>query len=192
MLNMTIVSYDFIVNSKIITMRIQRITKKNNDSIDNDIDLSLMNPLIEKFKEKRGNMIPLLQGTQELYRYLPESAFLKLNKDVGLKLSDMYGVATFYSQFRLSPVGKHIVKVCHGTACHVQNADDITVSLQNTLKVKDGNTTEDGLFTLESVACLGCCSLAPVMMVGDETYGKLTGKNSAKVIREIRKSEKNN
>ena len=104
-------------------------------------------------------------------------------------LSDIYGVATFYAQFRLNPVGKHIIKVCHGTACHVQNAKTITDSLKETLGVEDGGTTTDGLFTLESVACLGCCSLAPVMMIGDETYGKLTGKSATKIIKEIKRNE---
>jgi NADH-quinone oxidoreductase subunit E len=88
-------------------------------------------------------------------------------------------------------VGKHIVKVCHGTACHVQNASKITDALEDTLGVKDGETTEDMLFTLESVACLGCCSLAPVMMIGDETYGNLDGKGASKIVKEIRRSEQN-
>ncbi|MBN2668312.1 MAG: NAD(P)H-dependent oxidoreductase subunit E [Bacteroidales bacterium] len=94
-----------------------------------------------------------------------------------------------YAQFRLNPVGKYIVKVCHGTACHVQNAPELTLALEDFLNVKDGETTEDMLFTLESVACLGCCSLAPVMMIGDETYGKLDGKKAVKVIKEIKKHE---
>jgi NADH-quinone oxidoreductase subunit E len=122
---------------------------------------------------------------------VPRPAFEKISKEVGLNLSDMYGVATFYAQFRLNPVGKHIVKVCHGTACHVQNAKAITESLKESLKIEDGETTEDGLFTLESVACLGCCSLAPVMMIGDETYGKLTTKLTTKVIKEIKIKENN-
>ena len=103
----------------------------------------------------------------------------------------MFGIATFYAQFRLNPVGKHIIKVCHGTACHVQNANVITEALQDTLKIKDGETTEDRLFTLESVACLGCCSLAPVMMIGDDTYGKLTGSESVKIVKNIRIKENN-
>jgi NADH-quinone oxidoreductase subunit E len=103
----------------------------------------------------------------------------------------MYGVATFYAQFRLKPVGKHIIKVCHGTACHVQNAKEITESLEEALHVRDGETTEDRLFTLESVACLGCCSLAPVMMISEQAYGKLTGNEAVKVIKNIRIMEKN-
>jgi NADH-quinone oxidoreductase subunit E len=103
----------------------------------------------------------------------------------------MYGVATFYAQFRLNPVGKHIIKVCHGTACHVQNAKALTTSLKESLKVDDGGTTEDRLFTLESVACLGCCSLAPVMMIGNETYGKLNGAQAVKIVKNIRISENN-
>jgi NADH-quinone oxidoreductase subunit E len=136
-------------------------------------------------------MIPLLQGTQELYGYLPRKAFEKISVETGLKLSEMFGVATFYAQFRLNPVGKHIIKVCHGTACHVQNAKEITEALEEALKVKDGETTEDRLFTLESVACLGCCSLAPVMMIGEQTYGKLTGNESVKIIKNIRIAESN-
>lgn len=136
-------------------------------------------------------MIPLLQGTQDIYGYLPRAAFEKIAHETGLQLNDMFGVATFYAQFRLKPVGKNIVKVCHGTACHVQNATKITESLEETLGLKDGETTEDMLFTLESVACLGCCSLAPVMMIGDETYGNLDGKKAARIVKDIRRSEQN-
>lgn len=172
-------------------MRIARISTPKEKEEQGLADLSLIDPLIKKFIGKKGNMIPLLQGTQNLFGFIPREAFEKLSKDTGLKLSDMYGVATFYAQFRLNPVGKHIIKVCHGTACHVQNANELTEAIQDSLKIKDGETTEDGLFTLESVACLGCCSLAPVMMVGDETYGKLTGPQSVKIVKNIRIRENN-
>ena len=154
-----------------------------------EVDLSLMNPLIEKYRSKKGNLIPVLQGVQGIFGYVPKPAFEKLNEDMGLRLNDMYGVATFYAQFRLSPVGKHIIKVCHGTACHVQSASKITDALEKELGVKDGKTTEDNLFTLESVVCLGCCSLAPVMMIGDETFGSLNAKKAARVIKDIRRKE---
>lgn len=172
-------------------MRVKRISVEKDiiQSIDS-VDLSLLNPLIEKHKGKKGNLIPLLQGAQSIFGYIPEEAFKKISEDTGLSLSDMYGVATFYSQFRLKPAGKHIIKVCHGTACHVQNADSITDALKEALEVKDGETTVDRLFTLESVACLGCCSLAPVMMIGEETYGKLTGASAVKVVKEMKIREK--
>lgn len=171
-------------------MRVQRIpVSVQKDAQTETYDLSQLNPIIEKYKGKSGNLIPLLQKAQDIFGYIPEPAFKKISDETGLELSDMYGVATFYSQFRLKPVGKHIVKVCHGTACHVQNATEITEALSESLKIKDGETTEDNLFTLESVACLGCCSLAPVMMIGDETYGKLTGKAAVKIIKDIKVKE---
>ncbi len=172
-------------------MRIERIPVVQEKEKAEEVDLNLIDPLIEKYKEKKGNMIPLLQGTQDVYGYIPRAAFIKISKETGLELSDMYGVATFYAQFRLDPVGKYIVKVCHGTACHVQNANSVTDALKEALKVEDGGTTEDGMFTLESVACLGCCSLAPVMMIGDETYGKLSGSQAVKIIKNIRINELN-
>jgi NADH-quinone oxidoreductase subunit E len=171
-------------------MRIARI-KQEKEIVQQDVvDLSLIDNLITKYKGKKGALIPLLQGTQNLFGYIPQLAFEKLSKETGLALSDMYGVATFYAQFRLNPVGKHVIKVCHGTACHVQNASKITEALQDALKVEDGATTDDRMFTLESVACLGCCSLAPVMMIGDNTYGKLTGKEAVKIVKNIRIEEK--
>ncbi len=171
-------------------MRVKRISPEaESQSPEQDIDTSLMDPLIQKFRGKKGNLIPLLQGVQEIYGYIPRQAFVKLNQKTGLELNELYGVATFYAQFRLTPAGKHIIKMCHGTACHVQNVTDITDQLIDYLNVKDGETTTDQLFTLETVACLGCCSLAPVMMIGEETYGKLSPKAALKVIKEIKRNE---
>jgi len=171
-------------------MRIKRIPASEAQNLfDDTIDLSLMDPIIKKYYGKKGNLIPLLQATQNLYGFIPKEAFIKLNEETGLKLNEMYGVATFYAQFRLSPVGKHIIKMCHGTACHVQNVTAVTNALLDYLEIKDGETTKDKLFTLETVACLGCCSLAPVMMIGNETYGKLNSKEAMKVVKEIKRSE---
>ncbi len=173
-------------------MRVKRVlTSESPQSLpaNGEIDLKLIDPLIEKFRNKKGSTIPLLQGVQEIYNYIPTVAFEKIASETGLKESDLYGVATFYAQFRLKPVGKHIVKVCHGTACHVQNASKVTEALADALEIEDGETTPDGLFTLESVACLGCCSLAPVMMIGEETYGKLDGKAAVKVVKDIRRKQ---
>ena len=172
-------------------MRIARITPEPKSNDQDGQDLSLLEPIIAKYKGKKGSLIPLLQGAQNLYGYISEPAFARLADAAGIPLSDLYGVATFYAQFRLNPVGKHIIKVCHGTACHVQNAVEITESLEEALKVKDGETTADRIFTLESVACLGCCSLAPVMMIGDHTYGKLTGNEAIRIVKNIRLSENN-
>ena len=173
-------------------MRIERIAPEISRDTQEEIDLTRLDPLISKYKNKKGNLIPLLQGTQNLFGYLPRVAFEKIASETGLELSDMYGVATFYAQFRMKPVGRIIIKICHGTACHVQNANTISDALEESLRIKDGETTEDGLFTLESVACLGCCSLAPVMMVGENTFGKLTGTEAVLIVKNIRMSEVKN
>jgi NADH-quinone oxidoreductase subunit E len=172
-------------------MRIARIKQTLQVADPDPVDLSLIDPLILKYKGKKGNIIPLLQGTQEIYGYLPRKAFEKIATNTGLNLSDMFGVATFYAQFRLKPVGKHIIKICHGTACHVQNAKEISEALEEALKIKDGETTEDRFYTLESVACLGCCSLAPVMMIANQAYGKLTGNEATKIVKNIHIMESN-
>jgi len=173
-------------------MRIERIEKQPEVKeliTEQKIDLKLLDPLIKRLSHKKGNLIPLLQGTQDIFGYIPPDALKYISDELGLKMTDMYGVVTFYAQFKLKPVGKYIIRVCHGTACHVQNADKISDDLKTFLEVKDGDTTVDGIFTLESVACLGCCSLAPVMMIGDDTFGKLTGKKAVDVVKEIRRKE---
>ncbi len=153
------------------------------------VDLSYIDEVVEKYRGKKGNIIPLLQSVQNKYGYIPREAFIALSEKLKLPLNEMYGVATFYAQFRLKPVGKHIIKVCHGTACHVQNAKAVSQSIEEALGVKDGETTTDGIFTLESVACLGCCSLAPVMMIDNDTYGKLDGKAALKIVKDIKIKE---
>lgn len=171
-------------------MRVRRVLKYDKSGLRTPgVELSLMDPLIEEYRGRAGSMIPLLQGVQALYGFIPGKAFDKLARETGMSVSEMYGVATFYAQFRLRPAGRNIIRICHGTACHVQNADSISEAVRENLKIKDGETTPDGLFTLESVACLGCCSLAPVMMIGEKTYGKLTSRSTLKIIREIKRKE---
>ncbi len=170
-------------------MRINRINKKTPPTDPTVSNFSEIDKLLAEYKGRKGTVIPILQGVQEILGYLPPRVFQKIADNTGIPVSDLYGVATFYAQFRLHPVGKLMIKVCHGTACHVQNASAVSSAIEEALGVKDGETTSDGLFTLESVACLGCCSLAPVMMIGNDTYGKLTGAEAVKIIKEIRQKE---
>ncbi len=153
------------------------------------VDPGLVVPLLNSLVNKRGNLIPILQGTQAIYGYLPAVVLAEISSQTGHSLSTIYGVATFYSQFRLHPVGKYIIRICHGTACHVQNVNAVGEALQTELKISDGGTTDDSLFTLETVACLGCCSLAPVMMIGSDTFGSLTPAKAVRVIKSIRRKE---
>ena len=137
-----------------------------------------------------GSLITILQKAQEIYGYLSVDAINYISECTGIKPAKIYGVATFYAQFRLQPIGKYLVMLCKGTACHVNGADVIEEAICEHLEIQDGETTKDGLFTLNNVACLGCCSLAPVMMVksvdSDETYGNLTKDSVKQVLDEIR------
>lgn len=134
-----------------------------------------------------GALIPVLQGVQARTGYLSAEVMELIGERTGVPAAQVFGVASFYSQFRLKPVGKYIIKVCHGTACHVQGAVGISDALADELKTKDGETTEDGTFTLSSVACLGCCSLAPAMMIEENTYARLTPDAARKVVRKYGK-----
>jgi NADH-quinone oxidoreductase subunit E len=138
--------------------------------------------LLEDWKGVKGNVIPLLQKTQEIYGYLPQEAMKSIAAVTGKSPSEIFGVATFYAQFRFTPMGRHVMKICHGTACHVQGADSLDTIVETKLGVKPGDTTKDGEFTVERVACLGCCSLAPVVMIDGEVYGRLTGDKLGKII----------
>lgn len=145
--------------------------------------------VLEKYKGVSGSLISILQEVQELYNYLPPWALNYISENMGIKPAKILGVATFYTQFRLEPVGKFVVMLCQGTACHVNGSKAIKEAICDELGIKEGETTEDNLFTLENVACLGCCSLSPVMMINGETYGKLTPDKAKEIIREIRKEE---
>lgn len=149
-------------------------------------NLAIVDEIAERYAGTRGAVIPLLQDVQERIGYLPVEVMERIGEKAGVPASRVFGVASFYSQFRLKPVGRYIVKVCHGTACHVQGAVAITEAVLSELDVGEGETTEDGKFTVESVACLGCCSLAPVMMIEDNTYGRLTPDEARKIVREYR------
>lgn len=140
--------------------------------------------ILKKYQGKEADLIPMLQDIQAAYGYLPKDVLDKMCEETGLFPTQVMGVATFYSQFRLEATGEHIIKVCFGTACHVNGAEKVADALADELKVQIGDTTEDGKFTLETVACLGCCSLAPVMMIDEETYGRLTPDKARNIIRD--------
>jgi NADH-quinone oxidoreductase subunit E len=127
-------------------------------------------------------LIPLLQDIQEVFGYLPEEEIYNVAEHTHLPVSRVYGVATFYNQFRLRPLGKHLIRVCRGTACHVKGSLDILTTLENELGVKAGQTSKDLMFTLETVACIGACSIAPVISIDDEFHGGLTVKSVQKLL----------
>jgi len=144
---------------------------------------------LKDYTGDESQLIPLLQKLQGKYGYLPQDVIKRLSERTGIFVSQIMGVITFYSQFRLKPVGKNIVRVCFGTACHVNGAETIADAICRELGIELGGTTNDKLFTVESVACLGCCSLAPVIMINSETHGRLTADTARNVIREFAKQE---
>ena len=151
------------------------------------VDLSLIDPIIEKYGKVKGATITILQGVQEEYGYIPSESLTYIAQKTGMKEAKLYGVATFYTQFRMNPVGKNLILLCQGTACHVNGASTIEKAICEELGITEGETTPDKIFTFTNVACLGCCSLAPVMMINGETYAKLTPEKTVEVLRNLRK-----
>ena len=152
-------------------------------------DLSLIQTLLDKYADVDGSLITILQHTQDVYGYLPTDVLYHIAERVGVSPAKVMGVATFYSQFRLEPVGKYLIMLCHGTACHVNGSEKIEKAIKEELGISDGETTSDGLFTLKNVACLGCCSLSPVMMINEETYGSLTPAKTKEILRSLKAKE---
>ncbi|MEW6509193.1 MAG: NADH-quinone oxidoreductase subunit NuoE [Bacteroidota bacterium] len=144
--------------------------------------------LINK-RHQHGSLIPLLQSAQDSYGYIPEKVIHYISELVKIPASEIYGVITFYAQFRLKPLGKNLIRICEGTACHVNGAKTVLSVLNDELGISVDETTDDGLFSLLSVACLGCCSLAPVMMINDETHGNLTSEKIKKTLKKIKLDE---
>ena len=151
------------------------------------VDLSLIDPIIEKYGKVKGATITILQGVQEEFGYIPSESLTYIAQKTGMKEAKLYGVATFYTQFRMNPVGKNLILLCQGTACHVNGASTIEKAICEELGIAEGETTPDKIFTFTNVACLGCCSLAPVMMINGETYAKLTPEKTVEVLRNLRK-----
>jgi len=140
------------------------------------IDFSKVDEIIQSYGAKKSNLIAILQKVQETFRFLPEDAMIYIGTKIeGLSPATVYGVATFYSQFSLEPKGKYELKVCDGTACHVRGSMPVLNAVKARLKIKDGQlTTDDGLFSLETVSCLGACGLAPVVVINEKVYPQMT------------------
>lgn len=147
-----------------------------------DCQDSRFTEILEQYKGKDGVLIPVLQKAQEIKGYLPEETIRAIADYFNKPYSEVYGVATFYAQFRLKPSGENIIRVCAGTACHVRGGKKILDKVCSELNVAPGETSADGKFSLEPVACLGACGLAPVMMINDTTYGRLTPEKITEIL----------
>lgn len=143
---------------------------------------------LQSNKLEKSNVIMFLQKAQELFGYIPKEVINLISTKLYISEAEILGIITFYKHFRLKPVGKYIIRACDGTACHVNGSLSIIDTIKETLNLLDGDTTDDGLFTLIPVACLGCCSLAPVIMINSDTYGRLTPIKVREIIHEIKKN----
>lgn len=141
-----------------------------------------LNEIIDKYKETRGALIPVLQEAQKASGYLSKDVLIRIAKGLSLPLSQVYGVATFYAQFYLTPHGQHTIRACRGTACHVRGAKKVISTIEETTGLSENQTSDDLKFTFETVACLGACALAPVMMVDKDYFGKMTPKRVATIL----------
>ena len=142
--------------------------------------------ILEKHGRKPSRLVPILQAVQEEYRYLPEEVLTYVATALDISPARVFGVATFYSHFAIKPKGKHLVRLCDGTACHVKDSVPILDAIRKRLKLEGKkNTTDDMLFTVETVACLGACGLAPVMVVDDQVHGEMTPASGVKLVEEI-------
>ncbi|MCP4762930.1 MAG: NADH-quinone oxidoreductase subunit NuoE [archaeon] len=154
-----------------------------------DLELEEIENLLSKIESDKKNVVVLLQHIQEHYNYLPTHVLYYVSNKLKIPLAKFYAVATFYTQFSFNPKGKFIITVCDGTACHVKGSPLLSHFLVNELKINDGETTKDMLFSLETVACLGCCAISPVCFINEDVYGKLTPKKLKDIIKKIRKKE---
>ncbi len=148
-----------------------------------------LDQIIAKHKDTKGGLIPVLHEAQELYGYLPMAVQKQIAEGLGIALADVYGVVTFYTQFSLNPKGKYKVSVCLGTACYVKGAGPIFDKISQILKIKSGECTEDMVFSLDACRCIGACGLAPVIMINDDVYGRLTPDEVPAIIEKYKKME---
>lgn len=130
--------------------------------------------VIDEHKNQEGALMPVMQAAQDIFGYLPQDVQIQIAEGLGITLSDVYGVATFYSQFALEPKGENVISVCLGTACYVKGAQAILDKICESLGIKPGGTTADGKFTLQATRCVGACGLAPVLMINEDVHGRVT------------------
>ncbi|MBW2589213.1 MAG: NADH-quinone oxidoreductase subunit NuoE [Deltaproteobacteria bacterium] len=150
---------------------------------ENTVDIDALKGIIEEeYNNDPENVIMILQAIQRSYNYLPRPSLEYLSEKIGIPLSKIYGVATFYSTFSLEPRGRNIISICLGTACHVRGGERIRERIENALNISDGETTEDKCFTLESVRCIGCCSLGPVVKINEDVHGRISSDQVNKVL----------
>ncbi|MGI1660385.1 MAG: NADH-quinone oxidoreductase subunit NuoE [Desulfitobacterium sp.] len=142
--------------------------------------------IIARFKHKQGALIPVLQAAQELYGYLPEHVIKLISRDLRIPIAKVYGVVTFYAQFRLAPMGRNVISVCLGTACHVRGGAKVLEAIEKVTKIKDGQTSDDGQYTLEIVNCIGACGLAPVMSINGNVHGRLNPEQIPGILAEYK------
>jgi NADH:ubiquinone oxidoreductase subunit E len=150
------------------------------------LDLAPLQEILQKYKGQRGALIPILQQAQAAYGYLPCEVLVAIAKGLGVPLSQVYGVVTFYAQFYLKQRGKHIIRTCDGTACHVRGSSSLIDTVEKELGIKAGETTPDYQFTYEVVYCLGSCGLSPVAVVDDKVVGRLTQERMQTIVRSLR------
>lgn len=152
-----------------------------------EVDFSKVKAILGKYSNDPAKLIPILQDVQAAFRYLPEDLMAYIATELNVPPAKVFGVATFFSHFTLTPKGKHIVKICDGTACHVKKSEDIINALRAKCKIADGKiTSEDGFITIETVSCLGACGLAPVVVVNDEIYGEMNVEKVNKLVEELK------
>jgi len=159
--------------------------KEHSDNLYRSIEIDYMELdtiIEEQFNRDKENLIMILQEIQKKYNYLPQASLIYLSEKLDIPMSKIFGVGTFYSTFSLEPRGKHIISVCLGTACHVRGAEKVREKIQESLNLHDGQTTKDMRFTLESVRCLGCCSLGPVVRIDDDIHGRITSDMAGKIL----------
>ena len=161
----------------------QQITKEINDK-----EKTKIKEILKIYESERGNVISILQKIQETYQYLPSNILFYVSKMLSIPLAEIYSIATFYTQFKFKKMGKNSIVCCDGTACHVKTGPILLNFVENELGIKSGETTHDKMFSIESVACLGCCAISPVCIINGQIYGDLTLKKLRKTLKNLKKT----